>query len=213
MAGALFGALTEVHFSDTLGGTRLDVTQSYTVLDPEAAWMAEGAPQGWAQTLDNLSAEVLRRADGARRRTRRLHRRADLRRSGRARLAGIVGRRSESEMVRRDRPASGARSSAAWTSASAGPSAPEGRWKNGVVSDFDAVYHDIVPDARIVYSYTMHLNEAKISVSLATMELKADGPRPDDPEGDGAGRLSRRLRRRRLARARHGFLLDKLGNP
>ena len=52
----------------------------------------------------------------------------------------------------------------------------EGRWRNGVVSAFDAVYHDIVPDARIVYSYTMHLNEAKISVSLATMELAATGP-------------------------------------
>ncbi len=57
---ALFRALTEVVFSDTLGGTRLDATQSYTVIDPAAAWMPEGAPQGWAQTLDNLSAEVLR---------------------------------------------------------------------------------------------------------------------------------------------------------
>ena len=32
---ALFRAFTEVDFSDTLGGTRLDVTQSYTVLDPD----------------------------------------------------------------------------------------------------------------------------------------------------------------------------------
>ena len=45
-----------------------------------------------------------------------------------------------------------------------------------VVSTFDAVYHDIVPNARLVYSYTMHLNEAKISVSLATMELKPRAP-------------------------------------
>ena len=57
---ALFRALTEVNFSDTLGGTRLDATQSYTVIDPDAAWMPEGAPQGWAQTLDNLAEEVLR---------------------------------------------------------------------------------------------------------------------------------------------------------
>jgi len=48
----------------------------------------------------------------------------------------------------------------------------KGRWKNGVVSTLDAVYHDIVPEARIVYSYAMHLNEAKISVSLATLELE-----------------------------------------
>jgi uncharacterized protein YndB with AHSA1/START domain len=51
----------------------------------------------------------------------------------------------------------------------------KGRWANGVVSTFDAVYHDIVPNERIVYSYTMHLDEKKISVSLATMQLKSAG--------------------------------------
>jgi uncharacterized protein YndB with AHSA1/START domain len=47
-----------------------------------------------------------------------------------------------------------------------------GKWKNGRITRFDAQYHDIVPDARIVYSYTMHLNDNKISVSLATIEFK-----------------------------------------
>ena len=51
----------------------------------------------------------------------------------------------------------------------------KGRWEGGVVSTFDAVYHDIVPNERIVYSYTMHLDEKKISVSLATMQLKSAG--------------------------------------
>jgi uncharacterized protein YndB with AHSA1/START domain len=37
--------------------------------------------------------------------------------------------------------------------------------------DFDAVYHDIVPNSRIVWSYEMHLNGARISVSVATVEL------------------------------------------
>src|SRR5579872_518357 len=41
----LFGALTEVEFADALGGTRIDVTQSYTVLDPSKAWMIAGAPE------------------------------------------------------------------------------------------------------------------------------------------------------------------------
>ena len=40
---------------------------------------------------------------------------------------------------------------------------------------FDARYHDIVPGQRIVYAYTMHLDETLISVSLATVELKPDG--------------------------------------
>jgi uncharacterized protein YndB with AHSA1/START domain len=47
----------------------------------------------------------------------------------------------------------------------------KGAWTNGMVSDFQAVYLDIVPDARIVYAYGMHVNEQRISVSLATVEL------------------------------------------
>jgi uncharacterized protein YndB with AHSA1/START domain len=46
-----------------------------------------------------------------------------------------------------------------------------GRWEGGLVSTFDAVYHDIVPRERIVYTYEMHLDERKISVSLATLQL------------------------------------------
>jgi uncharacterized protein YndB with AHSA1/START domain len=50
-----------------------------------------------------------------------------------------------------------------------------GRWESGVVSSFDAVYHDVVPSERIVYSYEMHLDDRKISVSLAIFELKTAG--------------------------------------
>jgi uncharacterized protein YndB with AHSA1/START domain len=50
-----------------------------------------------------------------------------------------------------------------------------GRWEGGVVSTFDAVYHDVVPNGRLVYSYAMHLDDKKISVSLATLQLKAEG--------------------------------------
>jgi uncharacterized protein YndB with AHSA1/START domain len=51
----------------------------------------------------------------------------------------------------------------------------KGRWETGVVSTFDAVYHDVVADERIVYAYEMHLDDRKISVSLATLELKPEG--------------------------------------
>ncbi len=47
--------------------------------------------------------------------------------------------------------------------------------KGGPMHSFRAVYQDIVPDERIVYSYEMHLGERRISVSLATVELFADG--------------------------------------
>ena len=50
-----------------------------------------------------------------------------------------------------------------------------GRWESGVVSTFDAIYHDVVVDERIIYAYEMRLDERKISVSLATLELKPAG--------------------------------------
>ena len=43
--------------------------------------------------------------------------------------------------------------------------------KGGWVSRFESVYYDIVPNRRIVYAYEMHLDDKKISVSLATIEL------------------------------------------
>lgn len=45
----------------------------------------------------------------------------------------------------------------------------------GTDHGFDATYHDIVPGERIVYSYAMHLDDRRISVSLATIEFKAKG--------------------------------------
>ena len=40
---------------------------------------------------------------------------------------------------------------------------------------YEARYQDIVPDHRIVYTYDMHLDETRISVSLATVELEPAG--------------------------------------
>jgi uncharacterized protein YndB with AHSA1/START domain len=65
-----------------------------------------------------------------------------------------------------------------------------GRWKTGMVSHFDAVYHDIVPDQRIIYSYVMHLDDRRISVSQACIEIT--------PDGEGA----------RLVLTEHGDFLD-----
>ena len=38
---------------------------------------------------------------------------------------------------------------------------------------FDAHYYDVVPEQRIVFAYEMHLDDRRISVSLATVELFA----------------------------------------
>jgi hypothetical protein len=55
---ALFGAYTEVSFAATRSGTQIDLVQSYMIRDPEAAWMAKGAPAGWASTLDKMEKEI-----------------------------------------------------------------------------------------------------------------------------------------------------------
>ena len=85
-----------------------------------------------------------------------------------------------------------------------------GRWEAGVVSTFDATYHDVIVNERLVYSYVMHLDDKKISVSLATMQMKADGGKTTltvTEQGaflDGYGDAGSR---------EHGtgFLLDALG--
>ena len=51
----------------------------------------------------------------------------------------------------------------------------KGRWEGGMVTTFDAIYHDVIPNERLVYSYEMHLDDKKISVSLATMQLESEG--------------------------------------
>jgi uncharacterized protein YndB with AHSA1/START domain len=67
--------------------------------------------------------------------------------------------------------------------------------KGGPVHRYDAIYWDIVPNERIVSTYEMHLDEQRISVSLATVELK--------PEGSGT----------RLVLTEHGAFLDGYDNP
>jgi uncharacterized protein YndB with AHSA1/START domain len=50
----------------------------------------------------------------------------------------------------------------------------KGRFNSGVVSTFDASYHDVIDHERLVYSYVMYLDDKKISVSLATMEFRSE---------------------------------------
>ncbi len=50
-----------------------------------------------------------------------------------------------------------------------------GSTPDGTVYALDALYQDIVPDERIVYSYEMKMNDDRISVSLATVQLEAAG--------------------------------------
>jgi uncharacterized protein YndB with AHSA1/START domain len=63
------------------------------------------------------------------------------------------------------------------TSASAARSATGGTLPDGRVYTYQAVYQDIVRPRRILYTYEMHLDDSRISISLATAEFA--------PEHDG----------------------------
>ena len=92
-------------------------------------------------------------------------------------------------VIERDYDASAARVFAAWADKSAkgqwfGPSEGEhqldfregGREHlladvHGAVYAYDALYEDIVPDERIVFTYNMHRDGRRMSVSVTTVEL------------------------------------------
>jgi uncharacterized protein YndB with AHSA1/START domain len=172
-----FRAYTEIAFSDALGGTRLDVTQTYTFIDPEvAAPMVAGAPEGWRGTLDKLEAEVVRLRGGTETGVRSVvHATFHLERVYDA----------PAERVWRALTDEGAKQkwfSGPWALVErhmdvrpGGRERLKGRWEGGVVSTFDAIYYDVIPLERLVYSYEMHMDDKKISVSLATMQLKPEG--------------------------------------
>jgi uncharacterized protein YndB with AHSA1/START domain len=65
----------------------------------------------------------------------------------------------------------------------------------GAVYTYEAVYRDIVEDERIVYTYEMYLDDARISVSVTSVELA--------PEGSGT----------KLTFTEHGVFLDGLDSP
>jgi uncharacterized protein YndB with AHSA1/START domain len=175
-----FHAFTEIDFSDTLGGTRLDVTQTYTLIDRErAAAMVGGAPEGWRSTLDQLEREVVAMQGGSETGDRSVvHATFHLERTYDAPAARVW--KALTDPAAKQKWFGGAPGS--WEPIerhmdvrAGGAERLKGRWEGGTVSCFDAVYHDVIPNQRLVYTYEMHLNGKKISVSLATMQLKEDG--------------------------------------
>ena len=213
-AHAVFRAYTEVNFSEAPGGTRLDVTQTYTVLDPDAAWMATGAPQGWAETLDNLSAEL-----------RRMQEPSDAGRSV-VHASFTLERTYDAPLERVYRALSDEAAKAKWFGGEEGQwrqmersmdfrvggrERVRGRWESGVVSTFEAIYYDIVPNERLVYAYEMHLDGRKISVSLATMQIKPAGPGRATLKVTEQGAFLDGYDDAGSRESGTGFLLEKLG--
>ncbi len=176
----LFRAYTEVEFSDALGGTRMDVVQTYTFANPAAAApMVAGAPEGWRTTLDKLEAEVVRMQGGSDIETRSVvHASFDLQRTYDAPAARVWKALTDEAAKQKWFTGTPGRWELLERHMDVRPGGRErlkGRWEGGVTSTFDATYHDVIANERLVYSYEMYMNDKKISVSLATMQLKPQG--------------------------------------
>jgi uncharacterized protein YndB with AHSA1/START domain len=176
-----FTALTTVTFEDVNFGfgpmTRMKVVQAYVVYDPAFMTAVNGAPDGWRTTLDKLEKEVGRIQDVAAGRTV-VHDAFTLQRTYDATPAQVF--RAVTDMEAKDRWFV---NGAAWTpierymdARPGGRERAKGRWPTGMVTTFDAVYFDVVPDQRLVYTYDLYIDDRKISVSLATLQItKAPG--------------------------------------
>lgn len=204
-----FTAHTTVTFDEDGAGTRMTVQQIYEIFDPAFLASVEGAPEGWRTTLDKLEGEVARIRTGHHSVT---HATFSLERVYNATASDVF------------RALSDVQAKARWFGADdncvvleremdvrpGGRERLKGRWASGMVTSFDALYCDIVTNSRLVYVYEMHVNDRKISVSLATMEITPLGNRTrltvteqgaflDGYEDNGSRELGT------------GFLLDRLG--
>ncbi|MDE2516811.1 MAG: SRPBCC domain-containing protein [Rhodospirillales bacterium] len=170
---AMFRAITAITLVAHGSGTRLAVEQRYELLDPDAARLVEGAPAGWASTLDQLGREAMRAgaAYGA------VHDQFTLTRLLDASPARVFAAFTEPE------------AKALWFGGGStctlldrqmdvrpgGTEHLSGRWDDGTVTCFEARYLDVIADARLIYSYEMHIDGRKISVSLATIGFAPEG--------------------------------------
>jgi uncharacterized protein YndB with AHSA1/START domain len=213
--GPLFSAYTVVSFFDkACEGTLMEVVQTYSLAGAaQAEQMLKGAPEGWRQTLDKLEAEVerMKEVHGATRSV--VHGAFHLERTYDVSAEAVY--RALSDEAAKSRwfvgPPGWRQIERRMDFRVGGRERVKGGFDGGVTTTFDALYHDIIPGERIVYTYEMRLDDRKISVSLATLQIKRAGERLTkllvDEQGafldgyDDAGSRERGT----------GDLLDKLG--
>lgn len=167
-----FTVHTTVTFENEGGGTRMSVRQCYDIHDENFLSAVDGASEGWRTTLDKLE-KALTQMQGDHPRSA-VHATFSLER---------VFKASPTELFR---AFSDKAAKARWFEGGPGFKALErkmdvrpggrerlkGQWESGVTTTFDAVYFDVVPNERLIYAYEMTYNERKISVSLATVQIK-----------------------------------------
>lgn len=176
---SLFRAETTATFTAVPAGTQLDIVQSYTILNPNmTAAMMAGAPVGWSQTLDKLRLVVAALGGGHDANRQAAHGTFRLERRYPVAVARVYAALTEPEAKARwfIGPAGWEALMRFMDVRPGGRECAQGRFPDGTLTTFDAVYFDVIPQSRLVYGYEMHVNDRRISVSLATMELFTDGP-------------------------------------
>ncbi len=170
-----FRTHTSVTLADEGHGCRMTVAQSYEIFDPAFRDAISGASEGWRTTLDKLEREVERMGASPGRSV--VHGQFTITRVFAATPAQVYRALSDPDAKAR------------WFSGGAafrtlertmdvkvgGRERLQGQWDNGLITTFDAIYLDVVPDERLVYAYEMRLDDRKISVSLATMSIAREG--------------------------------------
>ncbi|HEY1779168.1 MAG TPA: SRPBCC family protein [Roseiarcus sp.] len=174
--GPLFSAVTQVRFSTVPDGALMEVVQSYSFPGTaEAEQMLKGAPEGWRQTLNKLETEVKRLQEHGGRSV--VHGAFHLERIYEATAEQVY--KALSDEAAKSRwffgPPGWRLIERAMDFRVGGRERVKGGFDGGMTTTFDAIYHDIVARERIVYTYEMHLDERKISVSLATLQISPAG--------------------------------------
>jgi uncharacterized protein YndB with AHSA1/START domain len=167
---ALFEVLHTVSFADQGGGTLLGLEAKVVAIHSAmAAQFLKGQEQGWSESLDRLMVLATK--------PKVTHGSFSIERS-----LGASPARVYAAWATRDAKARWFGGGEDWTEIRrvldfrvGGHEHLSGRWRGGTVSRFDCRYYDILPNERIVYAYEMHLDETRISVSLATIEFKPQG--------------------------------------
>ncbi len=165
-----FTAYTTITLEEEGAGTRLTVHQAYDIHDEAFLSSVEGAPQGWRTTLDKLERLTEQMATPAVHDSFTVERTLD---AAPAQVFAAFATEGGKGKWFHGPPG--------WTTAvEAFDVRPGGRERavtrstEGLAHIFDAAYFEVTP-RRIVYAYEMHLNERRISVSLATVEITPKG--------------------------------------
>jgi uncharacterized protein YndB with AHSA1/START domain len=162
---------TVVTLTPDPAGARIDVKQTYEIHDETFRFAIDGAREGWKGTLSNLERELL----------------AETPRSA---VHGVftIRRTFKAAPERLFRAFTDPDAKARWFTGHegfvlkertmdvrvGGRERLEGRHASGLVTAFDAIYFDVIPGERLVYTYEMRLDGRKISVSLATLTFAPD---------------------------------------